>query len=90
MKDKSKRTTKGLRDILFDEIEQLRTGDGDAQRAMAVANLAKQIINIAKVELDFHREVSRQQEQGRSLELGNMQLGSQSTATPAVDDKAAA
>lgn len=73
---KNKRTTKGLRDVLFDEIDQLRNGDGDPQRAMAVANLAKQIINIAKVELDFHREAIKQQESGRSLEMGNMQLGS--------------
>lgn len=79
---KPKRTTKGLRDILFDEIEQLRAGDGDAQRAMAVANLAKQIINIAKVELDFVKEASRQHEKGGSLELGNMQLGSAAHVEP--------
>lgn len=77
---KPKRTTKGLRDVLFDEIDQLRNGDGDPQRAMAVANLAKQIINIAKVELDFHREAVRQQEKGATLELGNMQLGSTNAA----------
>ncbi len=76
MRNGSKRTTKGLRDVLFDEIDQLRHGDGDPQRAMAVANLAKQIINIAKVELDFHRENARLQEKGTVLELGNMQLGS--------------
>lgn len=80
-----KRTTKGLRDVLFDEIDQLRGGDGDPQRAMAVANLAKQIINIAKVELDFHREALRQQDQGKSLDMGNMQLGS-SRAEPVEDN----
>ena len=75
---KSKRNTQGLRDALFDEIDQLRSGDGDPTRAMAVANLAKQIINIAKVELDFHREAMRQQEAGRTLDMGNMQLGTSS------------
>lgn len=73
---KLKRTTKGLRDALFEEIEQLRSDNGDPQRAMAVANLAKQIINIAKVELDFHREAIKHQEAGHSLNMGTMQLGS--------------
>lgn len=87
---KPKRTTKGLRDVLFDEIDQLRNGDGDPQRAMAVANLAKQIINIAKVELDFHRESLRQQEMGKSLDMGNMQLGSSAErAEPSAMDRPA-
>lgn len=49
---KSTRTTAGLRDILFDEIDRMRSEDGDPQRAMAVANLSKQIINTAKVEME--------------------------------------
>lgn len=82
---KSKRTTQGLRDALFDEIDNLRGGDGDPTRAMAVANLAKQIINIAKVELDFHREAIKQQEAGRSLDMGNMQLGTSSAGRAATN-----
>ena len=77
------RTTQSLRDVLFDEIDELRNGDGDPTRALAVANLAKQIINVAKVELDFHREVIRQQERGNSITLGQMQLGSDNPAPAA-------
>jgi len=77
----SKRTSKGLRDILFDEIEQLRGSDGDPSRALAVANLAKQIINVAKIELDYHREATRMAEAGSPMKLGTMELGSQ----PGVD-----
>lgn len=73
---KKKRTSQSLRDALFDELEELRNGAGDPTRAMAVANLAKQIINIAKVELDFHREAMKQAEGGRTIALGTMQLGS--------------
>lgn len=76
MTKKSKRTSQGLRDILFDELEELRTGDGDPSKAMAVANLAKQIINVAKIELDFHRTVQTYAEQGNPLKLGTMELGS--------------
>jgi len=73
---KVKRNTQGLRDVLFDEIEQLRTGDGDPSRALAVANLAKQIINVAKVEIDYHREMVKMAESGNAPKLGTMELGS--------------
>lgn len=87
---KMKRTTKGLRDVLFDEIEQLRSAEGDPTRAMAVANLAKQIINVAKVELQFHEQMTKHAENGAPLSLGNMELGSlpssaASAAAPATE-----
>lgn len=74
-KTKMKRNTHALRDVLFDEIEELRNGTGDPSRAMAVANLAKQIINVAKVELDFHRMALDHAESGAQLKLGTMNLG---------------
>lgn len=77
------RTSQGLRDILFDEIEELRGKDGNPQKSLAVANLAKQIINIAKVEIDFHRAIVQQAEAGHPLTLGKMELGSQSNAASA-------
>ena len=84
---KPKRTTQGLRDVLFDEIEELRGKNGDPQKSMAVANIAKQIINVAKVELDFHRQAVALAEEGRPLALGDMQLGS--TQRVASADKTA-
>lgn len=70
------RTTHGLRDILFDEIERMQGKDADPTRAVAVANLAKQIIGTAKVELDFHRTMSALQEKGAPVALGTLSLGS--------------
>jgi len=81
---KKKRNSQSLRDALFDELEELRSGDGDPSRAMAVANLAKQIINIAKVELDFHREMVKASEAGVPLDLGNMPLGSDAKSADAT------
>ena len=82
---KPSRTTQGLRDILFDEIEELRSGNGDAAKSQAVANLAKQIINTAKVELDFVRTIQQQEAEGNVVTLGNMELGSPSmSATSAA------
>lgn len=69
------RTTQGLRDILFDEIAELRTGEGDPSKSMAVANLAKQIVNTAKVELDFTRMIAQQESNGTPVNLGNLRLG---------------
>jgi hypothetical protein len=69
------RTTQGLRDVLFDEIEELRSGEGDPTKSMAVANLAKQIINVAKIELDFHRQIAAQAQDGSPVKMGTLQLG---------------
>jgi hypothetical protein len=85
MTKKTKRTSSALRDVLFDEIEELRNGEGDPSKAMAVANLAKQIINVAKIELDYHRMALQHSDAGAQLKLGTMNLGSDAvSAEPAV------
>lgn len=71
----TKRTTQGLRDILFDEIEELQSGKGDPAKAQAVAHLAKQIINTARVEMDFIRTIAVSEAAGTPLELGKLKLG---------------
>lgn len=74
---KNARTTEGLRNILFEEIEELRSPESDPQKSMAVANIAKQIINTAKVELEFTRTMMKANEDGHNIKLGSLQLGSQ-------------
>ncbi len=69
------RTSQGLRDILFEEFDALRSPEGDPSRSLAVANLAKQIVATAKVELDFHRTLASPSERGRPVTLGSLQLG---------------
>ena len=73
---KHARTTNGLRDILFDEIERMQGKDADPTRALAVANLSKQIINTAKVEIDFHRALAGLQSANQDVALGTLELGS--------------
>lgn len=53
--DNIERTSVGLRDALFDELDLLRSGEGNAQRAQAVAKLSAQIVSSVKMELDFAR-----------------------------------
>ena len=75
----SKRTTQGLRDILFDEIEELRSGKGDPGKSMAIANLARQIINTARVEMDFVRTIAAGDASGKPVSLGHIALGTDRT-----------
>jgi hypothetical protein len=49
------KTTEGLRDLLFDEIQLLRAGKIDNTRARATANLARQIIESVRVQVQFKR-----------------------------------
>jgi hypothetical protein len=75
------RTSAGLRDILFDEIEQLRGPNGDPRRALAVANVARQIVNTVRVELDYAKQVREIQDKGGDVTLGTLPLGTVANAT---------
>ena len=68
------RDTSQLRDILFDELDAVRSG-GDTKRASAVAKLTQQIISTAKIEMDFHRLQMRAEEAGKALVMGAIDLG---------------
>lgn len=72
------RTTHGLRDILFDEIERMQGKDADPMRARAVANLSQQIIGTAKVEIEFQRALAQIKSEGGEVALGTLQLGTAS------------
>lgn len=82
------RTSGGLRDLLFDEIASLQRGDTEPQRAMAVSNLAKQIINVAKAELEFRQLAPDQKD--RVTCLGSLQLGSESSPVTDAEETAPA
>jgi len=71
------RTTQGLRDILFEEIESVRGENSDPSKSMAVAKLAQQILNTAKVEMQFARTMVEAANAGTPLQLGNLRLGSE-------------
>jgi len=76
MATNAKRTTQGLRDILFDEIAQLRSAEGDPSRALAVAKLAQQIIGTAKIEMQFVQTMNTMPQDGKRVQIGSMKLGS--------------
>ena len=53
------RTSAGLRDALFDELDGLRDGSTNPGKANAVAKLADQIVNTVRMEMDVERHVGR-------------------------------
>lgn len=84
----SKRTTQGLRDVLFDEIEELRSGKGEAAKAMAIAHLAKQIINTARIEMEFIRTIAASELTGKPIGLGHLPLGTDQSHAPSAEKHA--
>jgi hypothetical protein len=51
----ARRTSIGLRNALFDEIDALRRGDGNPERAIAVSKLASTIIDTVRVEIQYRK-----------------------------------
>jgi hypothetical protein len=45
------RTSEGMRELLFDEIDRLRKGDSDVGTAKAVANLCQTVIKTVEMEM---------------------------------------
>lgn len=53
------RTSAGLRDALFDEIDALRSGSSNPTRANAVAKLASGVVDTVRMELDVQKHLER-------------------------------
>lgn len=56
------RTTSGLRGVLLDEIDTLRSGDTTEMRAHAIARLANATIATVRLEMDAHEFMARNEE----------------------------
>ena len=51
------RTSAGLRDVLFDELDALRNGDSNPTRANAVSKLASSVVETVRMEIDVQKHV---------------------------------
>jgi len=76
MGKKNARTSEGLRDILFDEIEHLRGPDSDPQRSNSIINACKTIVSIARAELEFHEKMNKDEKICDDFMTGELRLGS--------------
>lgn len=75
MSKHAERTSAGLRDILFEEIDALRKPKGNPQRALAVSALAKQIVNTVEAEMKFQQFASSIKDREIEANLGTLRLG---------------
>lgn len=66
------RTSAGLRDALFDEIDAFRRGDGDVNRAVAISKLAAQILGAAKIEHEVAKFKGSEGYAAEPLQLGSL------------------
>lgn len=57
---KIERNAKGLRDAIFDEIDALRAGEVTSAHARAIANLVRQCIDAARLELQHKNQFETQ------------------------------
>lgn len=80
--NKMRRTSAGLRNALFDEIENFRNGVGDPEHANALVKLAGAIINAARLEIEF-----RKLDPSDRAKIGAMRLGSQPETVPQLEQK---
>lgn len=67
---KTVRTSAGLRDALFDELDNLQSGTSNPAKANAVAKVADQIIATVKMELDVQKHIAKYKPAGLSPQLG--------------------
>lgn len=51
------RTSTGLREALFDELDRIRKGESDAKRANAIVRISDGIIRIVKMDLEVQKHI---------------------------------
>lgn len=72
-----KRTSTGLRDALFDELEALRSGKSNPTQANAVAKIAGSVVETVKMEIEAQKFIAQMQKVTPSdREIKPLQLGS--------------
>lgn len=64
------RTTLGLRDALFDEINGLRSMTTSVQRARVVAQLAHRIVEATRLEFQYFKELTKGGKAREAVQLG--------------------
>jgi hypothetical protein len=72
--DRIERSTGGLRNALFDEIDALRGGISNAARARSVAMLANSILQSVSAEIEYHKYVADATKMDSIQKLGVLEL----------------
>jgi hypothetical protein len=67
--DSVRRTSAGLREALFDEIDRLRRGEIDPKRVNAIARISAEIVSTVKMEIEVANYMAGQ---GRAANVGRV------------------
>jgi len=81
------RTSSGLRNVLFDEIDLIREGKSNPARARSLAMLANTALKSVEVEIEFHKYVSDISKHEGAASLGMLDLGGQELNLGTPGDK---
>lgn len=73
------RTSAGLRDAIFDELDALRNGESNPTRANAVAKLSASIVETVRMEIDAQKFAQQMKRAPSGVDTGiqTLALGSQ-------------
>jgi len=66
-----KRNSRGMQDLLMDEIDLLRTGKSTPQNARAIGSLASGVIALARAEMDRARFIAEVRTDSAGDQLGS-------------------
>lgn len=66
------RTSAGLRDAIFDEIDAIRNGDSNPTRANAVAKLAAGVVETVRMELEVQRHLRSHKPGDAAIETNSL------------------
>ena len=69
------RTSAGLRNVLFDEVDALRNGTSNPARARSIAMLTNTALKSVEVEIEFHKYVSDVSKFEGGAKIGILELG---------------
>jgi hypothetical protein len=69
------RTSAGLRDAIFDEIDAIRSGESNPTRANAVAKLATGIVETVRMEIDVQKHLQKSAATPKINDEANSGLG---------------
>lgn len=66
------RTSAGLRDAIFDEIDAIRNGTSNPTRANAVAKLAAGVVETVRMELEVQRHLRSHKPGDKAIETNSL------------------
>lgn len=69
------RTSAGLRDAIFDEIDAIRDGTSNPTRANSVAKLAAGVVDTVRMEMEFQRHLRQVSEEGEDAQPARTEIG---------------